>query len=451
MKKNKRWMMLAIYGATFMTAIESTIVVTAANDIFKSFNNQNDSVSLLFSSYLFASAIATPFLSHWADQIGKKKIFLFGLALFTLGTMLCGLSTSYLSLIIFRVIQGIGSGGILPITFALIGDLFDLEQRGKIMGLNNSAWGIASLIAPLLGGMLVSNFTWHWIFFINIPFGIAVFLIVFFVYHEKKQPIKKEKNSHYLRQQVIFAVLLFLMLTSIQLMTTNLLLGALLFLFGCGLLWGFIKLERKEKMPILPLTTFRKKNFLLFVAVIFLINGALIGFQVYVPLWVQTELHFTPTLAGLALLPSSILFITGSYFSAQLAGYFGKKKILLLSLTLILGIFGVMSFLPASASYLILLLLAGFSGLGIGLAFTISLITAQSNATEENISTVSGFITLCRTLGQSFMITLLGIFYSFGFTHDSQTLTGYHLVFLFSALIIGGILFLILPRKIENF
>lgn len=110
--------------------------------------------------------------------------------MFIVGTFLCGIFPSFSLLILFRVLQGFGAGGIMPITFALIGDLFDFETRDKIMGLNNSAWGIASLAAPLLGGFIVSPLNWHWIFFINIPLGILAFLLVQHSYKEEKNFFK---------------------------------------------------------------------------------------------------------------------------------------------------------------------------------------------------------------------------------------------------------------------
>ncbi|HFD0539552.1 TPA: MFS transporter, partial [Enterococcus faecium] len=183
----KRWILIAIYLATFMTAFETTIVITAANAIANSFGREIP-IALLFSSYLFSSALSTPVFSRLADQYGKKPIFIIGLLLFMTGTFLCGISQSFFILVFFRMVQGIGAGGIVPITFSLIGNLFDYESRGRIMGLNNSAWGIASLAAPLLGGLLVENFSWHCVFFINIPVGLITILILLLFYDEEKRP-----------------------------------------------------------------------------------------------------------------------------------------------------------------------------------------------------------------------------------------------------------------------
>lgn len=430
----KGWMLLAIYIATFMTAIESTIVVTAANAISKSFAGDVP-ISLLFSSYLFSSALATPILSRLADQYGKKRVFLFGLFLFIVGTFLCGISTSFSLLILFRVLKGIGAGGIMPITFALIGDLFDFETRGKIMGLNNSAWGIASLVAPLLGGFLVSQLSWHWVFFINIPFGLLTILIVQFFYKEEKKSSSTKFSFNELKQYLFLTVSLFLVLVGIQVLTTNLGFGGLFFVAGIILLYTFLLSERKQTDPVLPIEAFKASGFLLFTMITFLINGVLIGFQVYVPLWIQTEMHLSPTFAGLALLPSSIFFITGSFFSAQLGKRFGRERLLIFCLAVNIAVFAVLGVLPQHAPYLAFLLLACFSGFGIGTTVTTSVLSAQSAATGNNIGAVSGFITLFRTLGQSFMITFFGMIFSL-FAHSSLSTTGYHAVFFSAALIV---------------
>lgn len=431
----KRWVLVAIYIATFMTAIESTIVVTAANAISSSFHGDVP-ISLLFSSYLFSSALATPVLSRLADQYGKKRIFLFGLTLFIIGTFLCGISSSFSLLIVFRIFQGIGAGGIMPITFALIGDLFDFETRGKIMGLNNSAWGIASLVAPLLGGLLVESFSWHWVFFINIPFGLLTMLIIQFFYSETNDAATSKFSRSELSQYFVMTVGLFLLLAGIQLLSNNLLLGIAIMIVGLMVLYFFILNEQKKQDPVLPVQTFRAPHFLMFNAITFLINGVLIGFQVYVPLWIQTEIHLSPTLAGLALLPSSIFFITGSFISAQLGKRFGTNRVLLFCMSVNLIVFMLLGLTTTPETpYFVFLILACFSGFGIGTTVTTSVLSAQAAATGGNISAVSGFITLCRTLGQSFMITFFGLMFTF-FSTSSASTSGYHGVFFSAAAIV---------------
>lgn len=426
-ESRKGWLVLAIYLATFMTAIEATIVVTAIHSISASLKN-TQAISLIFSVYLLASAVATPVFGHLADRYGKKRIFQLGLLLFLIGTFFCGVSSTIGVLITARIIQGIGAGGIMPMTFALIGELFDLETRGKVMGLNNSAWGIASLIAPLLGGFLIEQLSWHWIFFINVPIAGLVIIILQVAYQEPAKPMERISLAD-LWQQGKFVLGLIILLWGIQSAADSPILGLGLFLIGLVYLFLFYQSQQQQENPVIPVKVLKMKSFRLLIYCVFFINGALIGFQVYLPLWIQTELAMSATKAGLALLPSSIFFIVGSYYSGKLALKVGKRQVL--TGTAILSIIGflTLSLLSGTAKYGYLLLLSSLLGFSIGTGVTISVITAQAYATKETISTVSGFITLCRTLGQSFMITLLGTAYQTVYQLTKVRLTGYHVVY----------------------
>ncbi|MBM7712885.1 MFS transporter [Enterococcus xiangfangensis] len=438
------WMIVAIYLATLVTAIESTIVVTATRSIVSSLGDPN-LTSLIFSTYLFSSALATPIFGRLADNHGKKIIFQIGLLLFLLGTILCGFSVSSWMLFGARIIQGIGAGGIMPMTFALIGELFDITTRGKVMGLNNSAWGIASLIAPLIGGLILRQLTWHWIFFINVPFILLILVIVQIFYKEKAHPTVPQSGVFQQYTSLIFGLLI--VLSGIQLFSTHFLLGISILIAGMLILFRFYRKEKKKDSPILPVSTILIRDFRLLTICVFLINGALIGFQVYLPMWIQTELHLSPTSAGLALLPSSVFFIIGSYYSSKLLIQFGQKRLLQLVLSGALLGFLCLSILPNTAGYSILLIFSSLLGFFIGTGVTISVISAQAYATTQNLSTVSGFITLCRTLGQSFMVTFLSVINQQIFLLKNQQLAGYHSVYLTISLIFITLLILVSYSK----
>ncbi len=154
----------AIFIATFMSAIEGTIVSTAMPTIVGDLSG----VALMnwvFSIFLLTNAMATPIYGKLSDMFGRKRLFLFGLGTFIVGSTLSGMSNSMTELIIWRAVQGIGAGSIMPISFTIIADIYPFEKRAKVMGFNGSAWGIASIVAPLLGGFIVDQMSWHWIFF----------------------------------------------------------------------------------------------------------------------------------------------------------------------------------------------------------------------------------------------------------------------------------------------
>ena len=154
-----------------MSAIEGTIVSTAMPTIVGDLHG----VSLMnwvISIFLLTNAIFTPIYGKLSDIFGRKRVFIFGIIIFLIGSMLSGMAHSMGFLILWRALQGIGAGSIMPVSNTIIADIYPIEKRAKVMGLNGSAWGIASIIAPLLGGFIVDNLSWHWIFFINLPIGI---------------------------------------------------------------------------------------------------------------------------------------------------------------------------------------------------------------------------------------------------------------------------------------
>lgn len=139
-------------------------------------------MSWVFSIYMLMTAVATPIYGKLSDLIGRKPAMLSGLIIFLIGSMMSGVSDSMGTLIFWRAIQGIGAGGIMPVAFTILADLYPIEKRASIMGLNSTAWGVASMVGPLVGGYLVQNLSWHWVFFINLPIGIITIAILIFFY-----------------------------------------------------------------------------------------------------------------------------------------------------------------------------------------------------------------------------------------------------------------------------
>ena len=189
MDKTKQKIAFSFLVAIFLAAFEGVVVSTAAPVIVKSLHDF-EMLSWIFSIFLLTSAISTPIYGKLADLYGRKRIFIIGISIFLIGSLFAGLSQTMTQLIIFRGIQGIGAGAILTIGFTMIGDIFTVEERSIIQGAVSSIWGIAGLIGPLLGGFLIDYLSWHWIFLINIPFGlICIYILVKFV-HEQKPTIK---------------------------------------------------------------------------------------------------------------------------------------------------------------------------------------------------------------------------------------------------------------------
>ena len=207
---NVKLVTVSVFVATFMTAIEGTIVSTAMPTIVGSLHGM-EIMNWVFSIYLLTNAMLTPIYGKLADKIGRKPVFMIGIIIFILGSSLCGFAQDMLTLIIARAIQGVGAGAILPVALTIIADMYTLDKRAKILGLNSAAWGIASIFGPLAGGFIVDTVGWHWIFFINVPIGLVLLgLISIFLVEPKRERTKMPMDI--LGSVTLMAVLLTLLL-----------------------------------------------------------------------------------------------------------------------------------------------------------------------------------------------------------------------------------------------
>ncbi|MFC6316261.1 MDR family MFS transporter [Lapidilactobacillus achengensis] len=398
---------IAIFVATFMTAIEGTIVSTAMPTIIGSLNGVS-MMSWVFSIYLLTSSISTPIYGKLADRIGRKPVFLVGLVIFLIGSSMAGLSQSMLTLILSRALQGLGAGAIQPVTFTMIADIYPYEKRARVLGLNSSAWGIASIVAPLLGGYIVQHLSWHWIFFINVPVGLITMLLVIFFFQEDRRSAKEPID---LAGSATLSVLLLALMLFAQGLggTTNPWVNALWLVLAVVAGFFFMKAERKAKDPLIPLALFKNNLFLGQNLVAALVSGVLIGFEVYIPMWMQGILGLPATMGGFAVTPSSVLWIFGSFLAGRLLVSQPATRIVSVSLFVITAGIGVLSFLPMGTSFAVFLLVAAFLGFGFGIAITTTMVTAQNVVAENEIGVASAMNTLSRTIGQTLMMSVFGI------------------------------------------
>ncbi|WP_086989929.1 MDR family MFS transporter [Levilactobacillus brevis] len=398
----------AVFVATFMSAIEGTIVSTAMPTIVGDLHG----VALMnwvFSIFLLTSALATPIYGKLADTVGRKLVFLVGLFVFILGSTLSGMSQSMETLIAWRALQGIGAGAIMPVSFTILADIYPVEQRARVMGLNGSAWGIAAVVAPLLGGFIVDQLSWHWIFFINIPIGIITMLLIWFFLNESTQ--RKPFTMDWAGCLWLSVGLLALMLTFQLLSEGNLGIIWIIvgFLVTIVAFWLFLRREQRTDDPLIPLALFRNRTFVIQNLIAALLSGFIMGFEVYLPTWTQGLLGLLASQAGFAITPSSLMWIVGSFIAGKLLMRRSPNQIVNIALTLVLIGAVTMALLPENTPFWCFFVIAAICGTGFGITITTTTVTVQSQVPVDEVGVATSFNTLSRTLGQTVMFSLFGI------------------------------------------
>lgn len=414
---NVKLVTVAVFVATFMTAVEGTIVTTAMPTIVGSLHGI-EIMNWVFSIYLLTNAMLTPIYGKLADRIGRKPIFILGTMLFIIGSALCGFSDSMMTLIIARAIQGMGAGAMMPVALTIIGDLYTMEKRARVLGLNSTAWGIASVVGPLAGGVIVDTVGWHWIFFINVPIGLVlIWLIQRYLVEPKRQQTTNELGEQAASKPMDIAGSLLLMLTLLALLLAFQLLGdqgfdltvALLLVgFIVGLI-GFVFVEKRAADPVITLTLFESRLFVVVNLVAALASGFLMAVDVYIPMWMQGVLGLPAGIGGLVLAPLSVLWMVGSFLAGRWMVSHSVKFVLFLGL-LMTFVGGASLFLiPMSASWLWFFVISTILGIGLGAVTVTCTVSSQSSVDHDQLGVATSFNTLARTIGQTIMVSVFGI------------------------------------------
>ncbi|OIJ12846.1 MFS transporter [Anaerobacillus arseniciselenatis] len=408
MNRYQRNITIALIIATFLAAIEVTVISTAMPVITSDLGGL-DLISWVFAIYLLTYAVMTPIFGKLADLFGRKKIFITGATLFLIGSALCGLSQSMEQLILFRALQGVGAGALMPMTFTIVGDVFKYEQRAKVQAIIGSIWGIAGIFGPLVGGFFVDYLTWNWIFYINIPFGLISMHLIGKYLEEK---IEKRKRSIDYGGAITFIIgasaLLYALLSGGNEIAWNDSIMIVLFGVAFVFLFIFIIVQLKVKEPMVPFHLFKNRHLLIVNLSGLLLGAILIGLTAYLPLWVQGVLLLAATASGLTLIPMSLGWPLGAFISGRIIVRVGTKPISLVGVILIaLGTFAL-TFITSTTSNVFLVIVMFFIGLGFGLSFTVFTVIVQSSVDWNNRGAAASSNAFLRTLGQTLGIAVLG-------------------------------------------
>lgn len=371
-------------------------------------------LSWIFTAYLLAMAITTPIFGKLSDLIGRKPVFIGGAIVFLVGSLLCGISQSMGQLIIFRGIQGIGAGALIPMTFTIIGDIYSLKERAKTQGLLSSVWGISSLVGPLLGGYVVDYLSWRWVFVFNLPFGV---LSIIFISRYLKEERVRRKTKIDVAGVLLFAAgmgaLLFGLTTGGQSLAWSSPLLVAILVAAALLLVLFLFVERRAPEPMLPLELFSIRNIAVSTGANLLVSTLIIGLSTYVPLWVQGVFGQSAALSGLLLAPMSVGWMLGSIAGGRMILRAGTRRTGMLGLTLVAVAAVGLTLMDAGSSQGLLLLLMLCCGVGFGYASTVFTIIAQSSVQHEQRGASTALNTFVRSLGQTVGVAIFGSWLNF--------------------------------------
>ncbi|HCY7456624.1 TPA: MFS transporter [Staphylococcus aureus] len=397
---------IALILIMFMSAIESSIISLALPTIKQDLNAGN-LISLIFTAYFIALVIANPIVGELLSRFKIIYVAIAGLLLFSIGSFMCGLSTNFTMLIISRVIQGFGSGVLMSLSQIVPKLAFEIPLRYKIMGIVGSVWGISSIIGPLLGGGILEFATWHWLFYINIPIAIIAIILVIWTFHfpEEETVAKSKFDTKGLTLFYVFIGLIMFALLNQQL----LLLNFLSFILAIVVAMCLFKVEKHVSSPFLPVVEFNRSITLVFITDL-LTAICLMGFNLYIPVYLQEQLGLSPLQRGLVIFPLSLAWITLNFNLHRIEAKLSRKVIYLLSFTLLLVSSIIISFgikLPVLIAFVLIL-----AGLSFGYIYTKDSVIVQEETSPLQMKKMMSFYGLTKNLGASIGSTIMGYLYA---------------------------------------
>lgn len=400
--------MYGLLAGMFLAALDQTIVSTALKTIageFKAF----DEIPWVITSYMLFATASTPLYGKVSDLIGRRPVFLFSIAVFLVGSVLAAFSQDMTQLIIFRGVQGLGAGGLMPLAFTIISDIVPPRERGKYQGYFGAVFGLSSVIGPLLGGFFTDTVSWRWCFWINVPVGaLAIFLVVknFHVPHVKR----KVKIDYFGAALLVGAVSCLLMALEFG-NTDGWGSGKIItyFIAAVVLTSVFIWWEFRVEEPILPLDIFKNSVITTTTIVGFIVGFGMFGAIIYVSQYLQIVKGLSATEAGLSTIPMVVGIMSASIGSGQLISKWGKYKGFIVAGTVVLvAAMALMGTVNGQTSMWLFSVYMLTLGLGLGLCMQNLVLAGQTGASIDQLGVVTSTQTFMRSLGGTIGIAIFG-------------------------------------------
>ncbi|SPF05161.1 MDR family MFS transporter [Streptomyces sp. MA5143a] len=399
----------ALLLGMLLAALDQTIVSTALPTIVSDLGGL-EHLSWVVTAYMLAATAATPLWGKLGDQYGRKRLFQTAIGIFLVGSALCGMAQDMPQLIGFRALQGLGGGGLMVLSMAIVGDLVPPRERGRYQGLFGAVFGATSVLGPLLGGLFTEHLSWRWVFYVNLPVGAVALIVIAAVLHV---PRKAERHViDYLGTFLIASVATCLVLVASLGGTTwdwssPQIIG--LAVLGVALAVVFVAVERRAAEPVLPLKLFRVRTFTLSAVISFIIGFAMFGAMTYLPTFLQVVRGVSPTMSGVHMLPMVFGLLLSSTVSGQIVSRTGRWKVFPVAGTAVttLGLLLLHQLDAHSGDGEMSAYLFVF-GLGLGLVMQVLVLIVQNAVPYEDLGVATSGATFFRSIGAAFGVAVFG-------------------------------------------
>ena len=394
----------------FLGALEATVVGTAMPTVIAELKGLN-LYSWLVSGYILTSTIAGPIWGRLSDLYGRRLFYLIGTGVFLIGSALSGFAQSMEQLIIFRALQGIGAGALLPLSMTIIGEIYSLEKRARMQGIFSGVWGFASIVGPLVGGFITDFWTWRWVFFINIPFGLASMVILGLAMNEPKDGHRKFSLDYagiLLMTGSISTLLLGLSYAGqrIENWTAPETIG--LFTAFVIFLALFLWVETRAAHPLVPLNLFRERIMAVSSANGFFVGMAMFGSLSFIPLFVQAVLGTSATDAGTTITPFMLSWVVAATLGGRLMLKMGYRRIAIVGVACLMVGFGLLTWLTQGSTRLDVMRDLVFAGVGMGFCLVTLTIAVQNSVPRDRLGIATSATVFFRSIGGAVGVAVMG-------------------------------------------